>query len=48
VLEAVNSRHLKDSRSLHLEEEEEEGERYYGEDELFGAFSSVTLHYDGD
>lgn len=50
MLEAVNSRHLKESQSLHLEEEEE-GEGYYGVDktgELFGAFSSVTLHYDGD
>lgn len=51
--DAVNFRNLKESHSLHLEDQivgpgsrtPEEG--LDGED-LFGAFSSVTLHYDGD
>lgn len=45
--DAMNSRNLKESHSLHLEEQIE----CYGEDEtgeLFGQFSSVTLQYDGD
>lgn len=48
--DAVNFRQLKESNSLHLEDQivgvSEVGE-IAGED-LFGAFSSVTLHYDGD
>ncbi|KAF8914096.1 kinase-like domain-containing protein [Gymnopilus junonius] len=41
--DAVNFRNLKESHSLHLEEQlAEEGA------DLFGAFSSVTLHYDGE
>lgn len=41
--DAVNFRQLKESHSLHLEDQlAEEGE------DLFGAFSSVTLHYDGE
>ncbi|KAF8351291.1 AGC/RSK protein kinase [Amanita rubescens] len=45
--DAVNFRHLKESHSLHLEEQAEQGGVVMGED-LFGAFSSVTLHYDGE
>ncbi|KAK2466352.1 hypothetical protein APHAL10511_001994 [Amanita phalloides] len=45
--DAVNFRQLKESRSLHLEEQrEEEGKGTGGE--LFEAFSSVTLLYDGE
>ncbi|KAF9484005.1 Pkinase-domain-containing protein [Pholiota conissans] len=44
--DAVNFRHLKESNSLHLEEQRE-GEGV-GMEDLFGQFSSVTLHYDGD
>lgn len=48
-LDAVNFRHLKESNSLHLEEQlkgamDDELE----EGDLFEGFSSVTLHYDGD
>ncbi|KIL68139.1 hypothetical protein M378DRAFT_22242 [Amanita muscaria Koide BX008] len=44
--EAMNFRHLKESRSLHLEEQKGTGSREGGD--VFEAFSSVTLHYDGD
>ncbi|KAF8205129.1 AGC/RSK protein kinase [Pholiota molesta] len=44
--DAENFRHLKESNSLHLEEQRE-GEGV-GMEDLFGQFSSVTLHYDGD
>lgn len=44
--DAVNFRNLKESHSLHLEEQAEQG-GVEGQD-LFGAFSSVTLHYDGE
>ncbi|KAF9057744.1 kinase-like domain-containing protein [Panaeolus papilionaceus] len=50
-LDAVNFRHLKESNSLHLEEQNMDGgvyEKSEGGEDLFGAFSSVTLHYDGD
>ncbi|CAK5263071.1 unnamed protein product [Mycena citricolor] len=41
--DAVNFRHMKESHSLQLDGEHiEEGA------DLFGGFSSVTLHYDGD
>ncbi|THV03268.1 Pkinase-domain-containing protein [Dendrothele bispora CBS 962.96] len=43
-VDAVNFRHMTESHSLHLEEEEEIGES----SDLFGAFSSVTLHHDGE
>ncbi|KAF8803696.1 Pkinase-domain-containing protein [Phlegmacium glaucopus] len=46
-LDAVNFRHLKESNSLHLEDQIIQGMSLEHED-LFGAFSSVTLHYDGD
>ena len=43
--DAANFRHMKESNSLHLEEQS----TGVGESaDLFGAFSSVTLHYDGD
>ncbi|GLB33634.1 putative serine/Threonine protein kinases, catalytic domain [Lyophyllum shimeji] len=59
--DAVNFRNLKESHSLHLEDQTvsvtgspskhpgtpDEGVQADGTD-LFGAFSSVTLHYDGD
>ena len=50
----MNFRHLKESNSLHLEEQKRSngysnGMRMdRGGEDLFGAFSSVTLHYDGD
>ena len=51
----MNFRHLKESNSLHLEEQNMGGNGYTkgmsmdrGGEDLFGAFSSVTLHYDGD
>ncbi|KJA30119.1 hypothetical protein HYPSUDRAFT_126531 [Hypholoma sublateritium FD-334 SS-4] len=44
--EAGNFRNMKESHSLHLEEQLA-GEGTVGGD-LFGGFSSVTLHYDGD
>ncbi|KDR83546.1 hypothetical protein GALMADRAFT_55812 [Galerina marginata CBS 339.88] len=53
-LDAVNFRHLKESNSLHLEEQlPGDGYGKHGlsveeAEDLFGAFSSVTLHYDGD
>lgn len=55
-----NFRHLKESNSLHLEEQmptlsgkshsSAHGGNTLGADgaDLFGAFSSVTLHYDGE
>lgn len=43
--EAGNFRSMKESHSLHLEEQFA-GEAVGGD--LFGGFSSVTLHYDGD
>lgn len=47
--DAVNFRQLKESNSLHLEEEQMEGGMSVEEaEDLFGQFSSVTLHYDGD
>ena len=45
--DAVNFRNMKESHSLHLEEQLE-GEGTVGGGDLFGGFSSVTLHYDGD
>ncbi|TFK43355.1 Pkinase-domain-containing protein [Crucibulum laeve] len=56
-LDAVNFRSLKESNSLHLEDQmlgvaghPNPGTPGVGDDgmDLFGAFSSVTLHYDGD
>ena len=61
-LDAVNFRHLKESNSLHLEEQfmgvvgvdagpgtpGMDDELDLPEGDLFGGFSSVTLHYDGD
>jgi len=54
-LDAVNFRHLKESNSLHLEDQCMRSNGYRrgmrrerGGEDLFGAFSSVTLHYDGD
>jgi protein-serine/threonine kinase len=50
----VNFRHLKESNSLHLEEQNtgkngcSKGTSMRGGEDLFGGFSSVTLHYDGD
>ena len=44
--EAANFRQLRESHSLHLEEQAGQGAR--GEEDVFEAFSSVTLHYDGD
>lgn len=47
--DAVNFRQLKESNSLHLEEQMEVGGMSVEEaEDLFGQFSSVTLHYDGD
>lgn len=45
ALDAVNFRHLKESHSLHLEDQMAGVEET---EDLFGAFSSVTLHYDGE
>ncbi|ESK97583.1 serine threonine protein kinase (nrc-2) [Moniliophthora roreri MCA 2997] len=46
-VDTVNFRHMKESHSLHLENETEGGKD--GEHEhLFGGFSSVTLLHDGD
>jgi protein-serine/threonine kinase len=65
-LDAVNFRHLKESNSLHLEDQmqgiaglsiapgtpgltADDGMDLPPEGpDLFGAFSSVTLHYDGE
>ena len=51
----MNFRQLKESNSLHLEEQCMRNKGYTkgrsmkrGGEDLFGAFSSVTLHYDGD
>ena len=44
----MNFRHLKESNSLHLEEQLEAGVSVEEAEDLFGQFSSVTLHYDGD
>ena len=51
----MNFRHLKESNSLHLEDQCLRSNGYSkgmsmerGGEDLFGAFSSVTLHYDGD
>jgi hypothetical protein len=61
----VNFRHLKESRSLHLEEQirgvaganvpagpgtpgYDDGMDVPADGDLFGAFNSVTLHYDGE
>jgi len=50
--ESGNLRHIKESNSLHLEEQSGSGSSGKvggaGTEDLFGAFSSVTLHYDGD
>lgn len=47
-LDAVNFRHLKESNSLHLEEQLKGAMDDELEEDLFEGFSSVTLHYDGD
>jgi len=61
----VNFRHLKESRSLHLEDQirgvagagapagpgtpgYDDGLDVPSDGDLFGAFNSVTLHYDGE
>jgi protein-serine/threonine kinase len=51
----VNFRHMKESNSLHLEEQimgsdgcSKGTSMDRGGEDLFGGFSSVTLHYDGD
>ena len=45
----MNFRHLKESHSLHFEEQIMGGMGVdQGGEDLFGGFSSVTLHYDGD
>ncbi|KAF8211295.1 Pkinase-domain-containing protein [Mycena galopus ATCC 62051] len=44
--DAVNFRNMKESHSLQLDGENEG--RIEGGGDLFGGFSSVTLHYDGD
>lgn len=50
--ESGNLRHIKESNSLHFEEQSGSGSSGKvggaGTEDLFGAFSSVTLHYDGD
>ena len=55
--DAAHFRSMKESRSLHLDLEGEGGEALAAglladdgqrAEDLFGAFSSVTLHYDGD
>ncbi|KAG9317194.1 Pkinase-domain-containing protein [Chiua virens] len=56
--EAANFRHLKESRSLHLEEQGcivapgtpryDDGLDSPPDGDLFGAFNSVTIHYDGE
>ncbi|KAI9574972.1 Pkinase-domain-containing protein [Boletus coccyginus] len=56
--DATNFRHLKESRSLHLEEQGciatpgtpgyDDGLDSPRDGDLFGAFNSVTIHYDGD
>ena len=50
-VDTVNFRHLKESHSLHLEGVAGAGkglELGPLDDDLFEAFSSVTLHHDGD
>jgi len=49
-VDAANFRHMKESHSLHLEEQMTGAVGYSSRstEDLFGAFSSVTLHYDGD
>ena len=55
--DAAHFRHMKESHSLHFDLEEQPGESLAAgavaddgqlAEDLFGAFSSVTLHYDGD
>ncbi|KAJ6629158.1 kinase-like domain-containing protein [Mycena sp. CBHHK59/15] len=48
--DAVNFRHMKESHSLQLEEGDGSypGTPMSGGGDLFGGFSSVTLHYDGE
>ena len=55
--DAAHFRHMKESNSLHLDLEDKPGEAVAAgvladdgqrAEDLFGAFSSVTLHYDGD
>ncbi|KAJ2924940.1 hypothetical protein H1R20_g12136, partial [Candolleomyces eurysporus] len=55
--EAAHFRHMKESHSLHFDLEEQPGDQPAAgavaddgqlAEDLFGAFSSVTLHYDGD
>jgi protein-serine/threonine kinase len=61
--DAVNFRHMKESHSLHLEDQTpgtagyshvdtpgaDDGLEMTAENgDLFGAFNSVTLHYDGE
>ncbi|KAK7470832.1 serine/threonine protein kinase, AGC [Stygiomarasmius scandens] len=45
-VDAVNFRHLNESQSLHLDDEVEAGSVETADP--FGAFSSVTLHHDGE
>jgi protein-serine/threonine kinase len=42
---AVQSRSMKESHSLHLDEQMVQDDE---SGDVFGQFSSVTLHYDGD
>jgi protein-serine/threonine kinase len=46
--DAANFRQLKESRSLHLEDETRGGMEDELDGDLFEAFSSVSLHYDGE
>ncbi|KAF9045889.1 Pkinase-domain-containing protein [Hymenopellis radicata] len=46
-VDGVNFRHMKESHSLHLEGGSSKGVLGIDDDQ-FGAFSSVTLHYDGE
>lgn len=57
--DAVNFRHLKESNSLHLESQTrygsktgtggyKDGMEMRSDGDLFGAFNSVTIHYDGE
>lgn len=56
--DATNFRHLKESRSLHLEEQGsivipgtpgyDDGLDSPPDENPFGAFNSVTIHYDGE
>lgn len=59
-LDAVNFRRMDESTSLHLENQQNatqpgtqtpgtpDGLEATSEGDLFGAFSSITLHHDGD